>query len=483
MNELRKYATFSVDLMGKPIRVNSMFSLGRARIFYMGPNPNRSIIEGEVAYKLAATIPGTPIIGLYNYDTEDFEGHGEGQSAFGFVPLEPNPTWVKIDEDGKEREYLEVDVVVWDGRFEEAKNILSEQKSLSMELNPATLKGTIIRMGEHSYYKITNAEFAGITVLGDEVEPCFRDAGFLTAYSNMVSAYANYIANIQKNEEGGISQMENIDEVKVDEVVEPEVTIETVVEEETTEETVSTEEVIDTPVLENETEVAEEVEVESAETEVITEESEDETEFACGKKKTQCAKCGEDKTKCACGDKKAKCAKCGEDKTKCACGNKKAKNEKCGDEPCEDEEDDKKCPECGKNPCVCENACNGKEKKYSARIAELESQNESLTQELNAAREALNKYTRQEKLEIIAKFSTKLEDSEELIASLTEKVDELTKDEIKAELGTALVEQIEAEEVKAEEEETSNNFSLNINVNNEIGDSAWDLVKRHKANK
>ena len=135
MNELLKYATFSIDLTGKPVKVNRMFSLGRARIFYLGTNPNRSIIEGEAAYKLAASIPGTPIIGLYNYDPEDFEGHGDGQSAFGFVPLEPNPTWVKIDENGKEREYLEVDVVVWDGRFEEAKSILTDEKSLSMELN------------------------------------------------------------------------------------------------------------------------------------------------------------------------------------------------------------------------------------------------------------------------------------------------------------------------------------------------------------
>ena len=424
MNELRKYATFSIDLTGKPLRVNSMFSLGRARIFYMGPNPNRSIIEGEVAYKLAATIPGTPIIGLYNYDTEDFEGHGEGQSAYGFVPLEPNPTWVKIDENGKEREYLEVDVVVWDGRFEEAKDILSENKSLSMELNPATLKGTMTRMGEHTYYNITNAEFAGITVLGDEVEPCFRDAGFLTAYSNMVSAYASYMANVQENEEGGINQMENIDEVIV-EVVEPEVNT-----------------------IETEEQPAEEVSSEEAPTE--------ESEFAAEEDKDDDKEDEEEKE----------------------------------DEPSKEEvennsksEEEESCPECGKNPCVCENACNDKEKEYSARIAELESQNESLTQELNAAREALNKYTRQEKLEIIAKFSTKLEDSEELIASLTDKVDELTKEEIKAELGTALVEQIEAEEVQAVEEETSSNFSLNINVNNEIGNSAWDLVKRHKANK
>ena len=450
MNELRKYATFSVDLMGSPTRINSMFSLGRARIFYMGPNPNRSIIEGEVAYKLAATIPGTPIIGLYNYDTEDFEGHGEGQSAFGFVPLEPNPTWVKINENGKEREYLEVDVVVWDGRFEEAKDILTAQKSLSMELNPATLKGTITRMGEHTYYNITNAEFAGITVLGDEVEPCFKDAGFLTAYSSMVSAYASYMTNIQENEEGGIDHMENIDEVKVEEVVEPELNTEeteteVVVDEVVAEAEVEVEEpaaeveVVEETIAETEEQPAEEISSEEAPTE--------ETEFAADEDK-------EDEAEEESDDKE------------------------------DDKEDEKECPECGKNPCVCENACNDKEDKYSLEIAELKAKNESLTQELNAAREALNKYTRKEKLEIISKFSTKLENGEELIASLTEKVDELTKDEIKAELGSALVEQIEAEEVIEEEtEEAPSNFSLNINVNNEIGNTAWDLVKRYKANK
>lgn len=449
MNELRKYATFSVDFIGQPIKVNSMFSFGRARIFYMGSNPNRSIIEGEAAYKLAASIPGTPIIGLYNYDTEDFEGHGDGQSAFGFVPLEPNPTWVKIDENGKEREYLEVDVVVWDGRFEEAKNILSDNKSLSMELNPATLKGTMVRRGEHMYYNITNAEFAGITVLGEDVEPCFKDAGFLNAYSHMVSEYAKYMNNMQENEEGGINHMENIDEVKVDEVVEPEVNTEeteteVVVDEvadaevEAEEESATDVEVVEETTIETDEQPADVVSSEEAPTE--------ETEFAADE-------------------------------------DKEDESEEESDDKEDDKEDEKECPECGENPCVCKNSCD-KEKEYTLKIAELEAQNESLTQELNAAREALNKYTRKEKLEIITKFSTKLENGEELIASLTEKVDELTKDEIKAELGSALVAQIEAEEVVEEEtEEAPSNFSLNINVENEIGNTAWDLVKRYKANK
>ena len=67
MNELHKYATFSVDLLGKPNKINNLFSTGRARIFYKGINRNRSILDGEVAEKLALTIPGTPFIGTYNY--------------------------------------------------------------------------------------------------------------------------------------------------------------------------------------------------------------------------------------------------------------------------------------------------------------------------------------------------------------------------------------------------------------------------------
>ena len=449
MNELRKYATFSVDLTVQPVKVNSMFSLGRARIFYMGANPNRSIIEGEAAYNLAASIPGTPIIGLYNYDTEDFEGHGEGQSAFGFVPLMPNPTWVKIDENGKEREYLEVDVVVWDGRFEEAKDILSEHKSLSMELNPATLKGTMVKHGEHMYYNITHAEFAGITVLGEDVEPCFKDAGFLNAYSHMVSEYAKFMSNIQENEEGGISQMENIDEVKVEEVVEPEVN--------TIDET-------ETEVVVEVTEPVAEVEAEEPATEVEVVEETIETEEQPAED-VQTEEAPTEEVEFAADE------------------DKKEESEEESDDKEDDKEDEKECPECGENPCVCKNSCEDKEDKYSLIIAELEAKNESLTQELNAAREALNKYTRQEKLEIISKFSTKLENGEELIASLTEKVDELTKEEIKAELGNALVEQIEAEEAVEETEEVTSNFSLNINVNNEIGNTAWDLVKRYKANK
>lgn len=446
MNELHKYATFSVDLLGTPNKINSVFSMGRARIFYKGINRNRSIIDGEVAEQLASTIPGTPVIGTYNYETNDFEGHEENPSAFGFIPLDPHPTWVTENE----KEYLEVDVVIWDGRFEEAQDILTNEKHLSMELNPRTMKGTFERKGSTTYYRITYAEFAGITVLGDDVEPCFEDARFITAFSNMVSAYALYIEETQRKIEGGNDVMDNINEI-----VEPEVTTDAVVEE---------------------------VEVEAAEeTEIVeTVEAPEAVEFeaSCGK---------EDKSKCECKEDKSKCEK--DDKSKC---------EKDDKSKCEAEEET--CKKCGKNPCVCESSLDKEEadgkddeedklekeednKDYQALYAELSAKYESLETKYDEALNSLNKYTKKEKLEIINKFSTKLE-SEELIEKLTNEVDNYSLEEIKTELGHALVEQMSAEEDAAEETSTDANFSLNINIaDNNLGNTAWDLVKRHKQGK
>ena len=220
--DLTKYAALNVKIM-KYSKVNSQFSLGRARVFYEGPNVNRTIIDSEVAKQLIKTIPGTPIVGRFNSDNEDFEGHGEGQIAYGFVPLEPNPMRVEVTEEvyglPVKRIYYEVDAVIWDGRFPEAKKILGEEKSLSMELNPDTLDGEFEIYDDKHYLKITNAEFYGITVLGDGHTPCFKDAKFLQAYSSMLGAYeaskkeqeSNIGGTDMPNEEGKVESVEVIE--------------------------------------------------------------------------------------------------------------------------------------------------------------------------------------------------------------------------------------------------------------------------------
>ena len=280
---LTEYATLNVK-MTQYSKVNNQFSVGRARVFYEGPNPNRTIFDEETGENLIKTIPGTPIVGRYNSSDEDFEGHGAGQVAFGFVPLEPNTTKVEITEDiyglPVKRSYYEVDTVIWDGRFPEAKKILDEEKSLSMELNPDTLTGEIEIYDDKHYFRVTNAEFYGITVLGDAHTPCFKDAKFLQAYTNMLSAYE---ALEDKSNIGGIKMPETTETVEEVEVNETETTItneEAPQTEETIEEVVATEgeNTEETPTEEGAEEGTEETTNEEEETNSEDETEEEETE-------------------------------------------------------------------------------------------------------------------------------------------------------------------------------------------------------------
>ena len=69
------------------------------------------------------------------------------------------------------------------------------------------------------------------------------------------------------------------------------------------------------------------------------------------------------------------------------------------------------------------------------------------------------------------------------LSGIDEPIKKIQYEDIKDELGRALVEQMSTEEVVESTNEEAN-FSLNINLNdNSLGNSAWDLVKRHKQSK
>ena len=446
----------------EPLDINPLMSKCEIKVFYLGENRNHSYITKDVATEMAKTLRGAPIVGYYKDSKEDFADHGEKVTfddegihfecmtrPYGFVAPDAKVWFQKFDDyddfgNSVTREYLMTTGYLWTGQYEECKSVVEgDGKPHSMELDEETLDG---RWSENiktgmDFFIINDAIISKLCVLGDDVEPCFEDAQFITAFSNMVSAYALYIEEAQKNNEGGKNIMDNIAEI-----VEPEVATNQVEEEAT--EIVETKEVEVTEAVEPEVKTEEVAEVE---TEEETEEVEEETEVVETVEDT--AEGTEFESKKS-DDKK------------------------------EDEEDEDVCPKCGKNPCVCESSCK-KKKDYSALEAELadyKAKYESLENKYNDALSSLNKYTKKEKLEIINKFSTKLE-REELIEKLTAEVDNYTLDEIKNELGQALVEQLSAEE-EAESNDTDSNFSLNINIaDNSLGNSAWDLVKRHKANK
>jgi hypothetical protein len=59
--------------------INPLISKCQIKVCYVGdePNRNKSIITKEVAKQMANSLPGSPIVGYYNEQKQDFEEHNK----------------------------------------------------------------------------------------------------------------------------------------------------------------------------------------------------------------------------------------------------------------------------------------------------------------------------------------------------------------------------------------------------------------------
>lgn len=214
---------------------NSAFSKARLKIFYKGLNRNGSYITDEVAEKLLASLPGTPIVGNFSGEKDDFEGHmpwsPEELKAYGFVPQDMNFSWeMSLDPDGVYRTYACTDIVLWTGRYPVASRIVG--KSHSMELNPNTIEGEWVETDDDFYYQFNNAEFFGLCILGDDFEPCFEGSSFYElhkdkyekTFSNeiqeMFSLFKGELDNANENLTGGQSMDDELENKPAEELEE-----------------------------------------------------------------------------------------------------------------------------------------------------------------------------------------------------------------------------------------------------------------------
>jgi hypothetical protein len=130
--------------------INPLISKCHIKVCYVGdePNRNRSIITKEVAKQLANSLPGSPIVGYYNEEKEDFESHNKvidisnGQfrlkdttRPYGFVDLNARVWFEKYLENGVEREFLVTEGFLWTGQYPEARRIIQKGNNQSMELD------------------------------------------------------------------------------------------------------------------------------------------------------------------------------------------------------------------------------------------------------------------------------------------------------------------------------------------------------------
>ena len=176
---------FNVSIYGEMTKYNDVLSKARCRIFYKYGNRNGTYITDEFADKLLSSVAYTPVKGIY--DGDDFTDHGEDNSEgkiYGIVPENPNVTWEKhVDEDGVEREYACVDVLIFSELYEEAKDIVS--KAQSMELFRKTLKYHQEVIDGQKWFVFDDGCFFGLQVLGEDVEPCFEGAAFYSLKENI----------------------------------------------------------------------------------------------------------------------------------------------------------------------------------------------------------------------------------------------------------------------------------------------------------
>lgn len=272
--------------------LNPLISKCQVKVCYVGQDANRngSIITKDVALKMANSLPGSPIVGFFSNEAEDFEGHNQElvidedsvyfksiTQPYGFIDLGAKVWFQKFSDDGIEHEYLMTEGYLWTGRYpKETQGIMNQGKGQSMELDNDLTTGNwaINDKGSKEFFIINEAVISALCILGDDVEPCFEGSSitkmqfsFDEGFKTQLFEFMENIKNLLK-EEGG-TPVENIKDETL------EITEETVVEETPAENFELEEEVVVEETVVEEEAPATEFEEQSPEVEeepVITEE-------------------------------------------------------------------------------------------------------------------------------------------------------------------------------------------------------------------
>ena len=253
--------------------LNPLISKCQIKVCYVGdePNRNRSIITKDTARDLANSLPGSPIVGYYNEEEQDFEEHNraleikDGQlflrdmtRPYGFVDLNAKVWFQKFLDNGVEHEYLVTEGYLWTGQYPEARRVIEKGNNQSMELDEKIINAhwTKDKNGKQQFFIINEAIISKLCILGENEEPCFEGASirkvqfsFEDSFKEQLFSMMNEIKNIL--EEGGTSM--DLDNKPAEVVETP---VEEVVEETAVEEAPATveapveEPVVETPVEE-----------------------------------------------------------------------------------------------------------------------------------------------------------------------------------------------------------------------------------------
>jgi hypothetical protein len=289
------------------VDLNKSFASAKVLIAYTGRNRNYSDIGKTAFIDALPSIKNIPLVGRYDVDKDDFNGHDvkvinkedgidivNATIPFGVVPESANQWFETRIVNGEEKECLFTDVVLWKRQHGYERIVSAGTLGQSMEIN---IDSYIV--DNDGYCVVDKFQFEALTILGDDITPCFENAcvqmysneivsDFKLQFSEMLREFkelnqpSTMEVDIDKND-GGSTMTEEIKNEVVDEMAETvveenvdeavEETVEEVVEEvvETTDE--PTDEVIEETVEDENFENTEEVVEETTEETVVEEET------------------------------------------------------------------------------------------------------------------------------------------------------------------------------------------------------------------
>ena len=204
-------------------KINPLISHVEIKVCYVGeePNRNKSVITKDVAKEIAQSLPGSPIVGFFNEDTQDFDGHTREieisggkvkwkdiTKPYGFVDLGARVWFQKYLDNGEtEHEYLCTEGYIWTGQYPESQRIIDKGNNQSMELDHNTLDAHWAKSdnGLPQFFIINEAIISKLCILGEDVEPCFEGAnitkfslGFDDDFKNTLYSMINEIREYVK---------------------------------------------------------------------------------------------------------------------------------------------------------------------------------------------------------------------------------------------------------------------------------------------
>ena len=171
--------------------VSPYVSKGMCKVCYVGQEANRNgtVITKEVATEMGRKLPGSPVVGYFDKETEDFRGHERDivvedgdwdlvdiTKPYGFVPTNANVWFQKFVDDGIEHEYLVTEVYIWTGVYPESQRVIESGNNQSMELGKTEGFWTNDSNTSRRVFILNEALIKKLCILGEQVEPCFEGA-------------------------------------------------------------------------------------------------------------------------------------------------------------------------------------------------------------------------------------------------------------------------------------------------------------------